>query len=372
MLQNSEDQGPTPISQVDPTNNYKRKKPHLREWPGHWAIVGIFVLAVLYTFYFARTFLMPFAFALVLSVLLHPLVKMLNRLKVPDTIGAGVVVLMLFMSIGSGVYYLSGPAAKWLDRGPYFLHIMEFKLSEFKESLNKARQATRQLEDMADLGKKRKEVQVKESSLAEKIFSQVQSLSSTAIIILVLSYFIMAYGWRILQKITASESSYLPTGKGYYLAIQIQAELSSYLLTVALINFCLGVLTAIAMALLNLPNPILWGVVAGMLNFVPYIGAALTLIIISGVSLLTFDAWSYIIWPPVIFLALTLIEGQFVTPSILGRRLTLNPLLVLVSIMFWGWIWGIGGAILGVPLLTAFMVAAKNVKSLQSIEKILT
>ena len=372
MLQNTENQGPTPISQINANDNYKCKKTRLKEWSGHWALVGIFVLAVLYTFYFARIILMPFVFALVLSVLLHPLVKKLNGLKIPDTIGAGVVVFMLVMSMGSGVYYLSGPAAKWLDRGPYLLHSMEFKMSEFKKSLNKARQTTRQLEDMADLGKKQQEVQVKESSLAEKIFSQVQSLSSTAIIILVLSYFIMAYGWRILQKISASDSPYIKTGKGYHLVVQIQVELSSYLLTVALINLCLGVLTAVAMALLNLPNPILWGVVAGMLNFVPYIGAALTLIIISGVSLLTFDVWSHIIWPPVIFLTLTLIEGQFFTPSILGRRLTLNPLLVLVSIMFWGWIWGIGGAILGVPLLTAFMVAAKNVKSLQPIEKILT
>jgi predicted PurR-regulated permease PerM len=86
------------------------------------------------------------------------------------------------------------------------------------------------------------------------------------------------------------------------------------------------------MTLLSFPDPILWGVVAGTLNFVPYLGAAFSLIIISVVSLLTFDAWSHIIWPPVIFLALTVIEGQFVTPSILGRRLTLNPLMVLLSI----------------------------------------
>jgi predicted PurR-regulated permease PerM len=86
------------------------------------------------------------------------------------------------------------------------------------------------------------------------------------------------------------------------------------------------------MTLLSFPDPILWGVVAGTLNFVPYLGAAFSLIIISVVSLLTFDAWSHIIWPPVIFLALTVIEGQFVTPSILGRRLTLNPLMALLSI----------------------------------------
>jgi predicted PurR-regulated permease PerM len=96
-----------------------------------------------------------------------------------------------------------------------------------------------------------------------------------------------------------------------------------------------------------------------------------TLIIISVVSLLTFDAWSHIIWPPLAFLFLTVWEGQFVMPSLLGRRLMLNPLMVLLSILFWGWIWGIGGAVLGVPLLTAFMVAAKNIKSLQPVEKFL-
>ena len=371
MLQNSEKQDPTPIPIEKPDDNNRCKKTRINGLPAHWAIVGIFILAVLYTFYFARIFLMPFTFALVLSVLLHPLVRKLNRLKVPDTIGAGIVVFMLVLGLGSGVYYLSGPAAKWLDRGPYFLHNMEFKMSELKNSLKKARRATRQLEDMADLGKKPQEVQVKDASLAEKIFSQVQSLSSTGIIILVLSYFIMAYGWRILQKFPESDSPAASNGKGYRLVVQIQNDLSNYLFTVALINFCLGVLTAIAMTLLSLPNPILWGVVAGTLNFVPYLGAAFSLIIISVVSLLTFDAWSHIIWPPIIFLAFTVIEGQFVTPSILGRRLTLNPLMVLLFILFWGWIWGIGGAILGVPLLTAFMVAAKNIQSLQPIEKIL-
>ncbi len=371
MLQNVENQEPTSIP-IDTTGDYNRcKKTRIKGLPDHWAIVGIFILAVLYTFYFARIFLMPFAFALVLSVLLHPLVRKLNRLKVPDTIGAGIVVFILVLGLGTGVYYLSGPAAKWLDRGPYLLHNMEFKLSELKNSLSKARQATRQLENIADLGKNQQAVQIKETSLAEKILSKAQSLSSAAIIILVLSYFIMAYGWRILQNLSESDSSSASTSKGYRLVVQIQNDLSSFLFTVALINFGFGVLTAIAMALLNLPNPVLWGVVAGMLNFVPYLGAALTLIIISVVSLLTFDAWSHIIWPPVIFLALTVIEGQFFTPSILGRRLTLNPLLVLLSILFWGWIWGIGGAILGVPFLTAFMIAAKNIKSLQPIEKII-
>jgi predicted PurR-regulated permease PerM len=314
---------------------------------------------------------MPLTFALFLSVLMHPLVRQLNRLKIPDSIGAGVVVLLLVLALGTGVYNLSGPAAKWLDRGPYLLRNIEFKLSEFKSSLNKARQATRQLEDMTDLGKNPQEVKVKESSLAEKIFSQMQSLSSTGVIILVLLYFFMAYGWRILRNVSAIDSPYASSGKGYRLILQIQADLSSYLLTVALINCFLGVLTAIAMALLNLPNPILWGVVAGALNFIPYLGAFLTLIVISVVSLLTFDAWSHIMWPPLIFIILTVLEGQFVTPSLLGRRLTLNPLMVLISILFWGWMWGIGGAVLGVPILTAFMVAAKNIKSLQPIEKIL-
>jgi predicted PurR-regulated permease PerM len=371
MFRNIQNNEPGEIPAEGDGGDCDCNKPRIKIWPGHWPLVGLFVLSVLYTLYFARIFLMPLAFALVLSVLMHPLVRQLNRLKLPDTIGAGVVVLLLVLGLGTGVYYLSGPAAKWVDRGPYLIHNVKFKLSEFKSSLDKARQATRELEDMTDLGKNPKEVKVKESSLAEKIFSQVQSLSSSAVIILVLFYFLLAHGWRILEKVSAFDFPYASSGKGYRLILQIQADLSSYLLTVAFINFCLGLLTALVMALLNLPNPILWGAVAGTLNFIPYMGAAVTLIIISVVSLLTFDAWSQIAWPPLAFLFLTLLEGQFITPSLLGRRLTLNPLMVLLSILFWGWIWGIGGAVLGVPLLTAFMVAAKNIKSLQPIEKIL-
>jgi predicted PurR-regulated permease PerM len=340
--------------------------------PEHRAAVGLFVLAILYTLYLARLFLMPLAFALVLSILLRPVVRRLNRLKIPEAVSAGVVVLTLLLGIGAGLYNLSTPAAKWLDRGPYLLKTLEFKMSEFKASLDKARETTRQLEDMADLGEAQQEIQINQSSLAEKIFSRVQTFSSTAVIILVLVYFMLAYGWRILQRLSEIDPDSGRSNQIFRLVIDIQDDLSSYLLTVAAINVCLGALTALAMALLGLPNPVLWGVAAAMFNFVPYLGAAATLVIISVVSTLTFDLWPRILCPPTVFLFFTALEGQFVTPSILGRRLRLNPLVVLVAILFWGWIWGIAGAILGVPLLTAFMVAARKIKVLQPIERAMT
>jgi predicted PurR-regulated permease PerM len=335
------------------------------------ALVGLFVLALLYTLYFAQIFLVPIAFASVLAILLSPAVYFLYRCRVPKPIGAGLVVLLMLVAVGAGFYYLSSPAAKWMNQGPYVMKNLRFKMNDISGSLDKIRQAGRQLEEMTNLGKNPREVQIERSSLVEKIFTQVRSFSATAVIIVVLLYFFLAHGGRILQKLSDPET-FAPSKGLYLFFVQVEDELSTYLVTITLINLGLGALTAAGLALIGLPNPVLWGVLAFLLNYIPYIGAAATLIVISIVALLTFDSWSHILQAPLLFLLLTALEGQVVTPSVVGRRLTINPILVLVSILFWGWIWGIAGAVLGVPFLAAFMVAAKFYKPLQPIRKILT
>jgi predicted PurR-regulated permease PerM len=353
--------------QVAPDSAQARKKPE------QVALMGIFVLAVLYTIYFARLFLVPIALSLVLAILLSPFVRMLSRIKVPRPIGAGIVVGLLILVVTTTIYNLSTPAAKWMDSVPFLLSNIQFKMSEFQSSLKKVREASRQLEEMANLGKKKQEeVQVAKISLAEKIFTQVRSFSSSALIMVVVLYFILAYGARIQKRLASFDGLPSSSGKIYHFFIQVEKELSSYLYTITIINLCLGLLTAAGLTFVGLPNPFLWGVLACLFNFIPYLGAAFTLFVISIVSLMTFDSWSLIIRAPLVFFFLTALEGQIVTPSILGHRLTINPLVVLVSIFFWGWLWGVAGAILGVPILATFMVAAKIYKPLQPLGRILS
>jgi predicted PurR-regulated permease PerM len=144
----------------------------------------------------------------------------------------------------------------------------------------------------------------------------------------------------------------------------VKTNIAAYLLTVAMINTVLGVLTALSMMALGMPNPALWGILAGVMNFIPYAGALLTLGVIGMVSLLTFDQWSAIVLPPLAFLLLTGLEGQLVSPLVVGRRLTLEPVAVFLSILFWGWLWGLPGMLLAVPILASIKIAANAVQPL--------
>ncbi len=327
-------------------------------------LMGTFVLAVLYTIYFARVFLVPLTFALILSILLHPLIEKLKRLKIPEVIGAGILVLSLLLIAGIGSYQLSGPAAKWLDRGPYLLEKVKFNLREIRQVIAQARSAMKNLDEITNPGNKNQTVvAAKKSSLAEQIFAHFQSFSSTVLIILVLLYFMLAYGGRILRRLSSGSLAFVS---------QMQDEISSYMLTITLINFCLGLLTALMLLGFGFPNPFFWGAVAGFLNFVPYAGAATSLALLTLISILAFNTWTHVLGPPLTFLLLTTLEGQFVTPSILGKRLTVNPLMVLIFILFWGWVWGIFGALMGVPLLVVFMVAARKIPPLQPIGRLLS
>jgi predicted PurR-regulated permease PerM len=138
-----------------------------------------------------------------------------------------------------------------------------------------------------------------------------------------------------------------------------------------LINTALGVVTTGLMMGLGMPNPGLWGVMAGFLNFIPYLGAAVSLMIIALVSALTFDSLLQIALPPMAFLTVTTIEGNFLTPMIVGRRLTLNPIAVFLTILFWGWLWGIPGALMAVPILAVFKILCDAHKPLHSMGALL-
>ncbi len=154
--------------------------------------------------------------------------------------------------------------------------------------------------------------------------------------------------------------------------MKIQQDIASYLTTISLIYFVVGRVTAGAMALLGMPTPVLWGAVATVLHFIPFLGPVITFLILCGVSLLTFDTWLRIILPPLFYFCLAGLEGYFITPMILGKRLMLNPIMVFAAILFWGWIWGIPGVFLAVPILTSMKIICDDVEWLKPVGQILS
>ena len=325
------------------------------------AAIGLFALALIYTAYFAKPVLLPIFLALIFAILLLPIVRLLTRLRLPQTLSALLVVAMLGAGLTVGAVQLAGPAAEHLDLGPSVMYKIERKLTELKLPLRRARETTEKIAEMANLENDRKpQIVVVEGSLIETLANQAQSILMTSAITVVLLFFMLAAGpstaSRIVEAITQTDQR----RRMKRILLEVQWKISIYLRTFTLISLALGLLTAAAMWALGMPNPLLWGVLAAVLNFLPYIGPAITAAIIASAALLNFDSWTQILMPPLAAYALTVIEGQFITPLLLGRQLTLNPILVFLAVIFWGWLWGLPGALLAVPILTVAKIMVSN------------
>lgn len=325
------------------------------------AAIGLFALALIYTAYFAKPVLLPIFLALMFTILLLPAVRLLTRLRLPQTLSALLVVSTLVAGLTVGAVQLAGPAAEHLDLGPSVLYKIERKLTELKLPLRRAQETTEKIAKMANLEDDRKpQIVVVEGSLAETLASQAQSILMTSAITVVLLFFLLATGPATAGRIVEAISQTDRRRRLKRMLLEVQWKISIYLRTFTLISLALGVLTAAAMWALGMPSPWLWGVLAAVLNFLPYIGPAITAAIIASAALLNFDSWTQILMPPLAAYALTVLEGQFITPLLLGRQLTLNPILVFLTVIFWGWLWGLPGALLAVPILTIAKIVLTN------------
>ncbi len=335
---------------------------------GSWAMTGLFMLAILTVLYLARDLMLPIVTALILSLVLLPAVRGMKRLGFPVPLGAGIVVLGLVAAIIAGTYRLAEPAGVWLDRAPQGLREIEVKIRHITGQVKEATKATDQVQDMtADMAhsERTNEVTVKSPTLADRILAAAREFALASIVTLVLLYFLLASGDLFLRKTIAATPRFADKKRAVDIAQQIEAEVSSALLTVTIINVCLGSAVALAMYLLGVPNPLLWGVMVGVLNFIPYLGDIVSLSVLTMVGLLSFDNLWHSLLVPAVFSMLTAAEGYFITPMILGRRLSLNPVVIVVSVLFWGWMWGILGALLAVPILVAVKTLCDRIEALQ-------
>jgi predicted PurR-regulated permease PerM len=317
------------------------------------ALSGLFILAAFYTLYFARDFLLPIVLALLFNLLLSPVVRGLKRLHVPTALGAAVVILAVLGTLGWGIYQLSGPAYEWMLRAPQSFRKVEGRLRELKRPVQSIGKATEQVEKIAQVstaGPPTATVAVTAPSLGARILSRATELGASAAITVILLFFLLASGDMFLRKLIKVLPSLADKKRAVEIARQVETDISAYLSTVAMINTGLGLSVWLAMALIGLPNPLLWGAVVALTNFIPYLGAMSCYVIFAVLGFLTFPDFAHAMMPVGAFLALNVLEAYLVTPMVLGHRLTLNPVVVFLSLTFWSWLWGIPGAILAVPI----------------------
>jgi|KBSMisStaDraftv2_1062788.scaffolds.fasta_scaffold14524_4 predicted PurR-regulated permease PerM len=329
-----------------------------------WVFVGLFILAMLYTFHFARALLMPIILAILFSLLLSPIVGWLRKLRLPEPVGAALVMVALVSGIVFAIYTLAEPAAQWLDKAPESLSTAESKLRKLKQPVADVQRAAEKIEAMTQLqaAKKPREVVVQTPGLGAFITSRTPYLITGLISTLVLLYFLLASGDLFMRKTVRLIPTWRDKVHAVEVGREIQRELGRYFFTVTLINGALGIATAIAMRALGMPNPLLWGAMAMLLNYIPYLGPSTTLAVLSMAAVMSFDDLNRI-WPvPAVFLALVVLEGQLIQPIVVGRSLRLNPVMVFVAFLLLGWLWGIAGMFLAVPILVTLKVICDHVE----------
>jgi predicted PurR-regulated permease PerM len=337
------------------------------------ALSGLFLLAVFGTLYVARSVFMPIVLALLLSFLLAPLVSGLARLHLPTPLGAAIVVLAILAVVGSGAYWLSGPAAGWMEQIPQSLERLETKVQTMKKSVAEISKATQQVETLAKGGPEQgtSVVEIQRPPLIGTILNQTLEAGAAIVVTIILLYFLLASGNLFLQKLVRVLPRFKDKRTAVTIVHQVEKDVSLYLLTVTMTNAGLGITVGMAMYGLGMPNPVLWGVMVGCFNFIPYLGDIASTIVLTLVASLTFDQLGRILLVPAVFFALTSLEGMIVTPLVVGNRLSLNPVAIFIWLLLWGWLWGIPGTLLAVPLLAVIKIICDNIAPLTPIGEFL-
>ena len=326
----------------------------------------LLILALIYTFALADSLVIPIVLALLLSLVLAPLARQLQRLHVPRSLSAALVVLSLIGAVGYGISILKQPAIDWIEKAPRLLREIERDIVPFKETVEDVSRTAEQVDRMTSVGGT-KSVRISGTTFQEILYSNAQDLVTGTVITVFMLYFFLAWGRIMLRHIGEALSQKKSHRRFLELAHILELELSKYLLTITLINIGLGALVAGLLKLLEMPNPLLWGTMAAVLNFVPYIGSFVTAVLILAAAVVSFDGMVQPIMITGGFLLLTTLEGQVITPEILGRSLALNPLVVFLSIIFWFWLWGPIGAFMAVPILLALKIIGERIDRVQPI-----
>lgn len=336
------------------------------------ALTGLFVLGVFYTIYFMRAMLLPLVLALLLSYLLRTVVRALGRIKIGPPLAAAIVLIGLLGSIGYGISFLAEPASGWLQKAPYSLEQLRQKLVPLKQPMEKVEQASGELDKLTTPGGAQPStVVVKRNALAETFLTRTPEFIASAVLMVILLYFMLAYDGVFLTKIIKIMPRLEDKKRAVSIVREIEKQISRYLLTVTAINIGLGITVGTAVHLLGLRNPIMWGALVATLNFIPYLGALTGIVCMTLGAVLSFDSFSYALIFPAVYLVVATLEGNFITPLVLGKSLTLNPVIILISLAFWGWMWGISGMILAVPILATFKIFCDHIESMAPVAEFL-
>lgn len=338
------------------------------------AITILALLALLYTLYFARDFLIPIVYAVLLNFLLSPAIRALARLRIAPPLSAAVLVLALLAALGGGTYALAGPAQRWATSAPQTVSRAEMKVRHLIRPVQQVSNQVEQAAGAVGSAANRNPQQVVVAagpSVSSRIFGTTEKLIAAILEIVILLYFLLAGGDLFLQKLIKVLPHFSDKLKAVEIARATEAAVSAFLTTALMVNVAEGTLVALALWAIGLPNAPLWGVMVALLEFVPYLGALAAVVILGLAGLTTFDSVGHALLAPGAFLAINLVQANLVSPLLLGHRLTLNPVAIFIGLTFFFWIWGVPGAFLAVPVLATLKIFCDHIASLAAVGEFL-
>jgi predicted PurR-regulated permease PerM len=337
--------------------------------PRTFFLGGLFALGVLAALYVASSIILPVVLALVLNLLLQPGVRLLGRLHLPRAIGALLTVLLVIGVIVGLVAALSVPAATWAERLPEGIPRLEAHLQVLKGPIQALQKVIQQAEQVADAPPSRGSIVSvrRDLGITGALFAGTRSILDGLFTTVLVLYFLLVAGNIFLRRIVEILPTFSNKRQAVDISQQIQEDISAYLVTITAMNAAVGVTTAVAMYLCGLGDPLLWGTTAFLLNYIPILGPLLGVCIFVLVGMLSFENVWWALLPPALYFGIHLVEGETLTPMLLARRFTLNPVLIILSLVFWFWMWGVPGAILAVPMLAILKIISDRLRPLKAL-----
>jgi predicted PurR-regulated permease PerM len=339
-----------------------------------WSLRIIALLSILAALYFARDILIPIVFAVLLALLLRPMYRQLQRLRVPNFIAAFVLVASVALVFGLGVVKLAGQAQGWLSEAPETVRIVSRMVPD---SVGPFADIARTKEAVKDLAGTNGEtsplaVEVHSDDFAYTVLGVSSHFLGATVIVFVVSFFLLALSDLLLRQAVQTQQGFCEKRTIVQLVQNVEQGVSRYLLTVTVINIGLGIATAIVLWLLGIPNYILWGVLAGTSNYVPHVGAFLCMVVLFFVGAVTYESIGYGAVTAGAFVVLTSLESYFITPLVLSKSLHLSPLASILAILFCGWMWGVAGGLMAAPLLAVLKITCDQFESLRGLRTFLS
>lgn len=325
-----------------------------------WILVLLAVGAV----FFARAVLLPMVLAILLTLVLRPVVRGLDRVRIPPPVGAVLVTVTIALAFVLGAYLVGESLGALLDRAPEISRNVLWKLRGLIGGVL-ALQELAGTEDGGGTGG------IDLAGLFAAAVGSLANVGSAVVAALVLATFLLAAGDLFHRRIVEVSPRLTDKKRALGIVRAVERQVSRYLAAITLINAGMGIVVGAVLWLLGMPYAAVWGVAAFLLNYLPFLGGVIGVTVVGAVALVTFDTVGQAMLAPLAYFLINSVEGQLVTPLIVGRRLALNTAAVFTTVVFWVWLWGVPGALLAVPLLVVIKVIADNVASLNTLGRFL-